>query len=342
MRYYVPVASTIIMFVTYVSLVSAETIMSNYENDRSISFNDRFPNLTYHSGNPVEGETVQDAESSMTPALWPFSKSDDRSSSAMKPKSIRKAFFLSFLLPGLGETYVGSKRNFLFFGIEAVAWWLYITNTNEGNDIEDDFHRFADIHWNYYDYEEEYQDQDRNYFAWLQYHFREANLPEVTDPNDYTTINTQLEDTVKKSQSSIYGHSVHNLPATKTQQYYEMIGKYPQFIYGWDDIYDPELNPTLIEENETIKYDEALGNIKSPLRMKYEDIRDNSNQKLKAGQRGIHLMLVNRVVSAIDAARLAYKHNKKMDSKLSMIRVQFIQKRIIDHQVPMIMLTKKY
>ncbi len=28
----------------------------------------------------------------------------------------------------------------------------------------------------------------------------------------------------------------HSLPSTKTQQYYEMVGKYLQFVYGWKDI----------------------------------------------------------------------------------------------------------
>jgi len=78
------------------------------------------------------------------------------------------------------------------------------------------------------------------------------------------------------------------------------------------------------------------------LRNTYEDMRDDSNKKLKTGQSGIHLMLINRVLSAIDAARLAYHHNEKIDSELSMVRIRLEQKQIIDHKVPMIVVTKKF
>jgi len=72
------------------------------------------------------------------------------------------------------------------------------------------------------------------------------------------------------------------------------------------------------------------------------DMRQSSNDKLKLGQDGIDLMIINRVVSAIDAARLAYHHNKKIDSELSMVRISIVQKQINDHKVPMLMFTKKF
>jgi len=52
--------------------------------------------------------------------------------------------------------------------------------------------------------------------------------------------------------------------------------------------------------------------------------------------------IINRVVSAIDAARMAYSHNKKMDSELSQIHIQFVQKHIIDNKVPMLVISKKF
>jgi hypothetical protein len=47
----------------------------------------------------------------------------------------------------------------------------------------------------------------------------------------------------------------HHLPATKTQQYYEMIGKYDQFRYGWSDT------------------DYLIGKDNSPLRKQYLECR---------------------------------------------------------------------
>ena len=78
--------------------------------------------------------------------------------------------------------------------------------------------------------------------------------------------------------------------------------------------------------------------------MKYEDMRDDSNVKLKAGQRGIHIMLLNRVVSAIHAARLAYRHNQRVNSELSEdpVNIYFAEKYIIDNRVPMMFVSKEF
>jgi hypothetical protein len=34
----------------------------------------------------------------------------------------------------------------------------------------------------------------------------------------------------------------HALPEERDRDYYEMIGKYDQFVYGWDDVHGPPLN----------------------------------------------------------------------------------------------------
>ena len=53
-----------------------------------------------------------------------------------------------------------------------------------------------------------------------------------------------------------------------TQQYYEVIGKYDQFVYGWDDTKDL----TLDTNNDQVQ---------STLRLDYEDQRNESNKLLK-------------------------------------------------------------
>lgn len=300
------------------------------------------------------GEVKEDASGpNMQTAVWPFGGGGN--SGAVQQKSTRKAFFLSFLLPGLGEAYVGSYTSIAFFGVEAYAWYTYFTNTSDGNDREKEFQDFANAHWNYLVTPDSPLDDDTypepSYWEWLKYHFKEVNLPalgtvEDLDPYDYATIDELLEETVTRTGSSINGFSVHNLPPTKTQQYYEMIGKYPQFVYGWEDVDDLDangdpINPT-VRQGSVINYGENIRNINSPMREHYEDMRKLSNDSLKAGQRGVYIMILNRVVSAIHAARLAYKHNQNIDSELSTLDVKFVQKPIIDHQVPMLMVTKKF
>lgn len=322
--------------------VHAESIMISDESARL-----SFPDLTEPSTSDVQ-EAVENSEESsdavLKEAVWPFSRNEEGSEPELKTKSTRKAFFLSMLVPGLGETYVGSKRGIAFFAVEALSWWMYLSNTNEGNDLEDDYQRYADTHWHYTETTASGGSElDHNYWLWLKYQFQQVNkFDDTLDPKDYKTINELLDYTVQNSNSPIFGHSIHNLPSTKTQQYYEMIGKYPQFVYGWEDVGNTSLNPTIRDDQDKINMGVAVNLVKSPMRIKYEDMRDDSNNKLKAGQRGIHLMLISRVVSAVHAGRLAYHHNQKMKSELSSVKIDIVQKQIIDNKVPMILLTKKF
>ena len=329
------------MFMVTAAAVTAagDSIMKAPDIDYTLSF----PDMTEKSADTDAVEAVENMNPEMQTAIWPFGKKDEESTETVKAKSPRKAFFLSFLLPGLGETYVGSKRGLAFMAVEALSWYLYVTNTNEGKDLEDDFQRFADANWHYTDeVGSQGQALDNNYWKWLQYQFRQVGLPDDVDPYDYATVNSQLETTVQKSKSPIFGHSIHNLPSTNTQQYYEMIGKYPQFVYGWEDVDDTALNPTIRDEYNNFNQNVAIDLVKSNLRVQYEDKRDKSNDKLKAGQRGIHIMILNRVISAVHAARMAYNHNKKLESDLSTIQINFAEKHIIDNKVPMLMITKRF
>ena len=291
-------------------------------------------------------------------AIWPFGKKSEKTDDTeiVKPKSTRKAFFLSLLLPGLGEYYVGSKRGIAFLGVEAAAWWMYMHYTKEGNDIQDEFEAFADSHWRYSSPSGEY-----SYVEWLADKLRDNNISDEDLPRDYASLasNAALMDSItqKLIDKGVMGIS-HAIPSTKTQQYYEMIGKYPQFSYGWEDITgyketkDSQGNTVRKYHNAALvdqatgkangNYDENISNVASPMRDHYEDLRYDSNQSLKRGENGVKVMILNRIVSAIDAGRLAYHHNKGLESELSMVRMNFVNKQILDSSVPMLMFTKKF
>ena len=141
--------------------------------------------------------------------------------------------------------------------------------------------------------------------------------------------------------------SVHHYTGRKDQQDYEMVGKYPQFVYGWQDIDDVDddgnqINPGIVNTDGSINYKLDISGVISAYRTEYEGMRNDSNDKLKAGQRGLHIMMINRVISAIDAARLAYNHNKKLESELSSVQIRMVQKRINGDNVPMLTITKKF
>ena len=91
----------------------------------------------------------------------------------------------------------------------------------------------------------------------------------------------------------------HLLPSTKTQQYYEMIGKYNQFMEGWDDWIQG--GPSL-----------------TPHRDYYETLRDNSNKELIKASYCAMIALANHVISAFDASWSVRRHNRKIESKARM------------------------
>jgi hypothetical protein len=87
--------------------------------------------------------------------------------------------------------------------------------------------------------------------------------------------------------------NTHQLPSTKTQQYYEMIGKYNQFWTGWDD-----------SQGSSVKL--------TPNRKHYEDMRRDSNAAYKRASNCAMLVLANHVLSSLEAGWSIHKANRKI------------------------------
>ena len=173
-------------------------------------------------------------------------------------KSLQKGLFFSLLLPGAGEFYANSWiKGAVFLGIEVAAWTTYASNHKKGKDLEEEFKAYAEEYWSY----------DR----WNQWW---SSLPEET--------RQQL--------------AHHTLPETKTQQYYEIIGKYQKFNAGWDDV------PAELAFTDT-----------SEIGRYYMSIRGRSNDKLKLASAMTGLALANHVLSALDAVWTVNRLNKKVE-----------------------------
>jgi len=79
-------------------------------------------------------------------ALIP-STSESSTSDQPVPPSKAKAFFLSFILPGAGEYYAGSKKMAkIFLGTEVLLWSTYISFRTYGNWKKSDYELFAVSH----------------------------------------------------------------------------------------------------------------------------------------------------------------------------------------------------
>ena len=196
-------------------------------------------------------------------------------------KSPAKAFFLSLAVPGLGQYYYGSRvKSAAFIGVEAAAWILHAGWHSDGNKLEGEFEEFNRTHWLQGRYE------------------------------DYLEIVYGVRD---DEDTSLHAQEVsHNLPNTRTQQYYEMTGKYDQFAWGWDDaiLYDSITYqdwgvtppPAIISPSYAPHSDRRIA---------YEIMRDNANKKFDDANKMLMVVLANHVLSAMEAFISTKSFNKK-------------------------------
>ncbi len=214
-------------------------------------------------------------------------------------KSPRRAFLYSALVPGAGEFWAGSwKRAALFFTLEAIGLWKYRSWNGDGNDLEDDFRARADDEWNPWDY-----------LGWRG--SRNARFSSITHALPCSVY------VASAPSSTPVPDAIADCPGRDKQQYYELIGKYDQFISGWDDVVDADGNRVTASQVDSAE------NHHSDLRLTYEVDRDNSNKLLKRATNALGLILVNHVISAIDAARVARARQEGQSAAVLRQRTRF-------------------
>lgn len=256
---------------------------------RSVSLTKSWNNVHFPGPEVVRSDQALRSTPVLLTSVSDTSKVENKASS--KPiKSPRKAFLFSALVPGTGELYAGTKRGILFLGIEATMWTGYALLSKKGKDIERDFQKLADEHW----------DNDR-FLVW-----KENYVAAGYDTMRFT----------------------HTLPEKKDQQYYELIGKYDQFVAGWDDFIREPDSP------------DSSGTSKE--RLNYEDKRFQSNKHLKRASYALGVLFFNHLVSAIDAARYAAQRNESQASWDKRLKIRMALLDEGDKQVPMIFFSKRF
>jgi len=209
---------------------------------------------------------------------------------------------MSALLPGTGQIYVGAPwwRPLLYGAIEAAGWAGFGLWTARGNRATDDFHRFADAHWDVTRYVEWIS---ANYAGWSAdavdhaaagealariYRSHDTTIP-PWDRIDFSALN-QLERAVR-------GGFSHTLPGHGEQQYYEQIGKYVQYRSGWDDH---------AFDGDSLIFDPAFVTARN---QDYTLQRKRANDLLSYADYAIALLALNHLVSMLDAGITAHNVN---------------------------------
>ncbi|HXX62974.1 MAG TPA: hypothetical protein VEO56_04175 [Bacteroidota bacterium] len=213
-------------------------------------------------------------------------------------KSPWLAGVLSLAVPGAGEFYSESYlKSGLFFAAEIVLWALASSYDHKGDRQTDFFQNYANAHWSVVRYAE-----------WTQKNFGipdgtyNWHIPGTDAYPPWEQINWSELNRMEQSIGTYYSHI---LPAYNTQQYYELIGKYPQFNQGWDDA------------APTFNYGDALTS-----RFVYYSLqRGQANTYYDRASTFIAIVVVNHVVSAIDAALTAGSYDKGLHASVGSINV---------------------
>ncbi len=192
---------------------------------------------------------------------------------------------LSLLVPGAGEVYLGKKIGFLFMAGDLFSWYEVIHNTSVGNDKRDEYYVYAQQHW------------------------FEDKLDAAYDPNylDRADANLAYTDVVDVGHDyfSDFPVGYQNIPLwvssiADRREYFENLGKWDQFVFGWDDFRNPttfldgiDPDPIYLKDPRTSEHRET-----------YRAMRRDSNNAFDRRDRFIYVSLALRVASVLHVAYL--------------------------------------
>lgn len=202
-------------------------------------------------------------------------------------KSPFLAGVLSLAVPGVGELYAGSYwLAALFASIEGAAWYFNIDQTRKGDEQTDIYRAYADEHWNLVKYAEWLNANAKNFDG------GEDAVPIAIDPDESLPPWERVDwDAMHTTELAVPVFS-HKLPPHGDQQYYELIGKYNQYSYGWDD----KLSGDYWNPSQNFMY--------------YSGLRGEANDYYNNADTILNLIIINHVLSAIDAAWAAARFNE--------------------------------
>ena len=249
------------------------------------------------------------------PALELLLPGDAGGSTDISRKSPWLASGLSLLVPGTGEFYAGSYwKAALFFAVEVAALAVAYSYDRRGDQQTDRYQDFANKNWSvvkYAKYAETLVGQEK--FNW--------RIPGTEAMDEFDRPWTQVNwSELNRMERYIAGYYSHTLPPYGEQQYFELIGKYPQFNQGW------------VDSPASFNYGDPL----TPNFQFYSSERGKANDYYSSASTWVTVVIVNHVLSAIDAAWSAHLYNRAQASvSMRMIPTQ-------EGYAPMGQLTVRY
>lgn len=194
----------------------------------------------------------------------------------------------SLILPGAGEALMGYKRGYAMMAVDIYAWTQVASNHSDGSDLRDEYYAYADEHYSNEDLVLGYAPGafDPRAGLGMQY-FSDVVSGTINDVDDLENLSLYV--------------SVED----DRREFYENLGKWDQFIFGWDDFTRPDSPPAGIEYEVTGDIDDLRQPWVSEHRGIYRQMRADSNDAFKTRDRWMYVNIGMRVFSVLQVAYLS-------------------------------------
>ena len=248
-------------------------------------------------------------------------------------KSPRKALFMSLVVPGSGQMYVGGSnftyvRGGIYLALEAGLWggWYYYS-VNKYDKQVDKYKKYAQSHYSIGQYEKRmrglYNADAVNYES--EFRRRYLGTRETFCEGIYGTATTHRcydRDKLYSNDAEYVNDFVKNPKSLKEEmkkvkfdspsEVYQLIAD-DAYILGWDDIGDEDVAvATSLALEDPNSATEPLAKTESDHQKQYRSMRGKANDYADMQAWFFGGLILNHIISAVDAAITANSHNKAL------------------------------
>jgi hypothetical protein len=201
----------------------------------------------------------------------------------------------SLVLPGSGEALMGYKRGYAMMVLDIFAWTQVAKYHSDGGEYRDEYYAFADAHYTDERLVEGYNststDIERSGEGALYF-------PDIDNVSDV---------------SELYKLNLYVSKEDDRREYYENLGKWDQFIFGWDDYRrasEPGLDAGGNNQWSPADYEptNTISDLRQPWvsrnRQIYREMRAESNDAFKSRDQWMYVNIGLRVFSILQVAYL--------------------------------------